>query len=89
MDEPTKPPPCDDEIFKKGHGVCILPPIKEGANEVERRIREVADATGGRTDWHYAGGRVVVKTLDSPVLVMATIVTRWPEWDKQGIRLVQ
>lgn len=58
-DGPT-PDPCDPEIFRRGSAVLVL----DGAsNAVERCVRRLARASGVRLDWHYVGGRAVVKML--------------------------
>ncbi|MFA6458978.1 MAG: hypothetical protein WCV79_01090 [Candidatus Paceibacterota bacterium] len=54
------PKPCDPEIFKKGHGVCV---VDGSSNAVERWVRSVAKKAKARVDWHYCGGRANVLHL--------------------------
>jgi hypothetical protein len=53
-------PPCDQEVFNKGHTIAILDIPKEVAEDMCKKCVEV---TGFKTDWHYAMGRVIIKTL--------------------------
>jgi len=54
-------PPCPDDIFRKGHLVCILPCVPKEPCEIW--VRKVAATSGQRVDWHYAGGRNMIKAL--------------------------
>ncbi len=58
-DGPT-PLPCDDEIFEKGQGVCV---VDGRSNAVERWVQAVAKKADARVDWHYSGGRANVLHL--------------------------
>jgi hypothetical protein len=56
------PPPCDDKIFHQGQVVAVL---DGGAKAVEGVVAEANRrlSLAGRVDWHYVGGRAVVKTV--------------------------
>ena len=58
-DGPT-PPPCNQEIFKKGQPVAIL---NAAPNATEQWVKAVARTAKARVDWHYAAGRAVVLCL--------------------------
>jgi hypothetical protein len=58
-DGPT-PPPCDNEIFESGQGVCVL---DARSNAAERWVQAVAKKANARVDWHYSGGRANVLHL--------------------------
>lgn len=55
------PKPCDGEIYRRGTVVGIFETY--GANHFEDLIRQVREQCGQRVDWHYAGGRAIVKAL--------------------------
>ena len=58
-DGPT-PPPCDPEIFRKGTCVALL---DASSNAAETWVKSVAKKANARVDWHYVGGRAVVRHL--------------------------
>ncbi len=58
-DGPT-PAPCNDEVFNKGTGVCV---VDGSSNAVERWVRSVAKKANSQVDWHYSGGRANVLHL--------------------------
>ena len=49
---------CDDDIFKNGIIVSVLDITKADA---EKLCATETEATGIKHDWHYSGGRVVIK----------------------------
>ena len=54
------PPPCDPKILKNGVVVAVLDAPSEHAEEW---VKTVAARSGVPVDWHYIGGRAVVKAL--------------------------
>lgn len=52
---------CDKEIYEKGEAVAII--HGGSANLIERYVLELKELTGVGVDWHYMGGRGVIKTL--------------------------
>lgn len=59
---PNLPPPCDEEIYKNGRVVVILPGNLRPWKMEEAVIRASARA-GYKMDWYISAGRHVVKTL--------------------------
>lgn len=51
-DGPT-PSPCNQEIFEKGKGVCV---VSGSSNAVERWVKKIAKKADAKVDWHYSGG---------------------------------
>ena len=52
--------PCKSEIYESGECAAIL--AGANARTMEEFVRCVAEYTGQEVDWHYFGGRAVVKT---------------------------
>jgi hypothetical protein len=45
--------PCDQDIFKHGRPICLI----DGRSwKVEKTVKEIAERTGLRVDWHMSGG---------------------------------
>ncbi len=78
-DGPT-PPPCDQSIYNDGVVVLISDSIP--SNAMERWVRSVAEDSGQRVDWHFVGGRAVVKALGDLDAVRASIARLMPEHDR-------
>ncbi len=57
------PQPCDESIFENGTVVAVF---ECGMIAMEGLVQE-ACRKGIKMDWHYVGGRAVVKTLDDPL----------------------
>lgn len=74
------PPPCNAKVFKHGHTAMITAGIP--SNAMERWVRQVAELSGQRVDWHFCGGRAVVKYLGDGVKVLAAIRELMPEHDR-------
>lgn len=83
---------CDQKIYEKGTPICLLagPPAKD----IEAWVKAIAKKTDQRVDWHFVGGRAVVKFLGKPKGALKVIdeitktlprlraeyaKTRWPE----------
>ena len=69
--------PCADDIFRDGTAICVIASIS--SNRMERFIQSVAISTGERVDWHFVGGRAVVKVLGDEAKVRASIEARAPD----------
>lgn len=65
--EAGSPPQCEREIYERGVWVATI--ADRSAKEIEQLIIECRHATGERVDWHYIGGRGVVKALGNVVAV--------------------
>ena len=57
------PQPCDKDIFKNGTVVAVF----DGGMVAMEGLVQEACRNGIKMDWHYVGGRAVVKTLDDPL----------------------
>lgn len=61
LQQHSKPPPCDQDVYRKGEVVCIAANVPTAI--MERACKDVSHALGQPVDWHYAAGRAVVKTI--------------------------
>lgn len=55
------PAPCNHDVFTRGEVMFVTDGIS--SNRMEQWVREVAKLSGQPVDWHFAGGRAVVKAL--------------------------
>jgi hypothetical protein len=53
--------PCDSKIYEKGIVVAII--ADRNAQEIESLVTDARKQTGQRVDWHYIGGRGVIKVI--------------------------
>jgi len=58
---PTMLDRCDPEIYEYGAVVAVI--ADRTAAAIERLVQQTARETGQRIDWHYVGGRGVVRVL--------------------------
>lgn len=72
-DGPT-PAPCNPKIFKRGTVVGMYETF--GANHFEGLIAKVRKQTGRGVDWHYAGGRAIVKAMPIDAHLVESAVKR-------------
>lgn len=73
------PVPCDTEIFENGTAVFITHSI--ASNAMEGWVRRVAEESGQRVDWHFTGGRAVVKAIGDLHRVCDAVERLLPEHD--------
>lgn len=78
-DGPT-PPPCDAEVFRDGTVVLVTSSIP--SNAMEQWVQRVAELSGQRVDWHFVGGRAVVKAVGDLRKVHAALEEMAPEHDQ-------
>ena len=78
-DGPT-PPKCDAEVYERGEYVFTTHSIP--SNAMEGWVKQVAEKSGQRVDWHFVGGRAVVKALGDIGKVMDAIRELMPEHDR-------
>ena len=52
---------CDTKIYEKGTPICIVAGPK--VDDIESWVQQVAQTTQQKVDWHFVGGRAVVKYL--------------------------
>lgn len=57
----TDLPRCDQDVYDHGHHVMTIHTIP--AKDVEEFVRELSQRSKQRVDWHYFGGRGIVKAL--------------------------
>lgn len=74
------PPECDQEVFKKGFGICVLDAAMWAAEEWVKKVRE---KSGQRVDWHYSGGRANVLYIGDHSAVLKAVMALEPELDGQ------
>jgi hypothetical protein len=67
---------CDPDLYSTGACVAVI--TGGSAMLIERFVREVADYSGVRVDWHYCGGyaRVVAPKDDAAKVREAIMVLR-------------
>lgn len=61
----------DPDIYENGTAVAII--IAPGKADIETFVQRVAKESGQRVDWHYMGGRGVVRAIGDLALVRETI----------------
>lgn len=74
------PPRCNQEVFERGEHVWTLHSIP-GA-KIERLIKKIAKRSGQRVDWHFVGGRAVVRYLGDRDRVVQAIEHFKPEFQR-------
>ena len=74
------PQPCDPEIYEKGVHIFTTDTIP--SNAMEGWVRQVAERSGQRVDWHFYGGRAVVLALGHLPDVVRAIAELMPEHDR-------
>jgi hypothetical protein len=81
MNKPD-PTPCADDIFRNGTPILMVSTGATGGNHpFEEWVQAVAAASGQRVDWHYNGGRAVVKVLgDVSAACNAAAKIPLPDW---------
>lgn len=72
-DGPT-PPDCDPKPYKRGITVAWFE--TRGACAFEDLIKQVREDTGVPVDWHYVGGRAVVRAFLCDEAVVRKAVAR-------------
>ena len=77
-DGPT-PAPCERDIFE--NGTCVLVTAEVSSNRMERWVKKVAERSGQRVDWHFAGGWARVLTLGDPGAVREACLSLREELD--------
>ena len=70
---------CDKEIWEKGEHVFTLGDMR--TSQVETWVRMIARESGERVDWHWFGGRAVVKVIGDHEKVRRVIGNNLPATD--------
>ena len=73
-------PGCAKAIFKNGEHVFTTHSI--GCDDIEKWVKKIAKKSGQKVDWHYFGGRAVVKALGDIDKVKKAIEELMPEHDR-------
>lgn len=55
------PAPCNQEVFEKGEVAFVM--AGKRSADIEEYVQGLAKQTGQQVDWHFVGGRAVVKVL--------------------------
>jgi len=84
-DGPT-PRDCDRKVYKKGTVMFVTNSIP--SNAMEEWVKKVAARSGQRVDWHFFGGRAVVKALGDLDKVRSAIVELLPDHDERWRKAV-
>jgi hypothetical protein len=56
---------CDTVLFTHGHAIAVTDAPKEIIIEI---VETVSNQIGRKLDWHYAGGRGIIKALDTDMV---------------------
>ena len=78
-DGPT-PPPCQQKVYKDGEVVFVTHTIS--SNAIEGWVKKIAQYSGQEVDWHFVGGRAIVKALGDIPKVHKAIEELMPEHDR-------
>lgn len=70
-------PPCHPSIVRAPAFIMVDTGATGGAAIFEDWVKEFAAETGTATDWHYMGGRAVVRTLNDVDDVRDAFIERW------------
>jgi hypothetical protein len=79
MSQQTTPPPCDSNIYENGTPIfmtCSIP-----SAQLEQWVKQVAELSQQPVDWHFAGGRAVIRTTGEIGAVRLAICRLLPEHD--------
>ncbi len=67
---------CDPEVYANGELICVLDACMYRA---EHWVRAVAQESGQKVDWHYVGGRAVVKFVGDRKKVSSAVQRLEPD----------
>jgi len=70
---------CDKNIFQNGIVVMVTHTIP--ALDLEIWVRKIAEESGQQVDWHYVGGRAVIKAIGNIDHIQEVIEKLLPEHD--------
>jgi hypothetical protein len=85
--------PCESDLYKNGINAGVYDTSYMGAEGFEKAVRATAELTGLECDWHYFGGRAVLKaheedwkTVRNAFEVLYTYLynVEGPEWCKRA-----
>jgi len=70
---------CDEEVYLKGEVVFITNTIASG--KIEEWVKNLRQQSGQKVDWHWMGGRAVVRALGDIPAVRDAIVSQMARHD--------
>lgn len=70
---------CDKNIFQNGTVVMVTHTIPP--KELEIWVRKIAEESNQPVDWHYVGGRAIIKAIGNIDVVYEVIQKLLPEHD--------
>jgi 3-methyladenine DNA glycosylase/8-oxoguanine DNA glycosylase len=74
------PKPCDPDIY--ANGVAVLVTASVSSNRMERWVCLLGELSGQPVDWHFVGGRAVVKTTGDVEAVARAATELRPALDR-------
>jgi len=77
-------PECDKKVYKKGEHIATI--INLESDEIERLVKSASNDSGQRIDWHYFGGRAVVKALGDLDKARDYLKLKLEEYGHEGYR---
>jgi len=77
-------PNCDNKVFSKGEHIATIINIKP--SEIEEIVKLSAKRSKQKIDWHYFGGRAVVKTLGNVEKARSYLKHTLEEYNCQSYR---
>ncbi len=66
------PLPCNHDVYERGELMFLTHSIGRSA-AIERWVQKIARVSGQPVDWHFSGGRVLVKALGNLAAVRSAI----------------
>jgi hypothetical protein len=78
---------CDRHIFE--HGTAVFMTHSIPSNAMERWVQKIKQASEQPVDWHFVGGRAIVKTTGDVFKVRVAIEKLLPEHDQLYVAAVK
>jgi hypothetical protein len=76
-------PDCDPEVYKDGKAIVMLATMS--ADDIEELVKKVREASKQKVDWHYVGGRAIVRYIGDRAEV-AMAIRRFGHLYDEGMR---
>jgi len=77
-------PDCNSKVYRKGEHIATIYEGKPG--EIEEIVKTASVNSGQKIDWHYFGGRGVVKVLGNIERATRSLKSELEERGVQGYR---
>jgi len=77
-------PDCNKKVYREGEHIATI--IDLEPIEIEEVVKSAAEESGQRIDWHYFGGRAVVKALGNLEKARHYLKLKLEEQNHQGYR---